>query len=151
MRSRTKKAVLNRAAAGDGRRVEDSLYDILGRERIHALVTRFYDFMDTLPEAAAIRAMHPPDLASSREKLELFLVGWSGGPPLYVERFGHPRLRARHLPFPIGNDEAWQWMHCMRKALAEVIPEPHQRSLLESAFGRIAMHMRNAQDELATD
>ena len=85
---------------------EDAPFErIGGEEGVRALVDRFYDLMDTLPEAAGIRAMHPRDLRMSREKLYLFLVGWLGGPPLYVERFGHPRLRARHLPFPIGDSE----------------------------------------------
>lgn len=123
--------------------MDKTLYEVLGRERIHALVTRFYDHMHERPDAAPIRALHPDDLAHSREKLELFLVGWSGGPPLYVERYGHPRLRARHLPFPIGDAEARQWMDCMRAALDEVISEPHLRSLLEATFGQIADHMRN--------
>lgn len=123
--------------------MDTNLYDVLGEERIKALVDRFYDHMDALPEVATIRAMHD-DLARSRDKLFRFLVGWSGGPQLYVERYGHPMLRARHLPFVIGDAEAQQWMSCMRKALGEVVPEPHLRSLLESAFGRIALHMRNA-------
>jgi hemoglobin len=128
---------------------EMTLYARLGDERIRRLVDRFYDQMDTVPECATIRAMHPADLSSSRDKLYWFLVGWSGGPPLYVERYGHPRLRARHLPFSIGDAEALQWMHCMRMALDETVPEPHLRSLLEAAFGRIAGHMRNREDGAA--
>lgn len=123
--------------------MESKLYDVLGEDRIRALVDRFYDHMEALPEVATIRAMHD-DLVRSRDKLFRFLVGWSGGPQLYVERYGHPMLRARHLPFVIGDEEARQWMTCMRQALAEVVPEPHLASLLESAFGRIALHMRNA-------
>ena len=120
-----------------------TLYERLGDARIRALVDRFYDHMDTDPTCAEVRAMHPEDLSSSRDKLYWFLVGWSGGPQLYVERFGHPRLRARHLPFPIGDGAALQWMHAMRLALDEVVTEPHTRSLLEATFGRIAGHMRN--------
>jgi len=123
--------------------VEKTLYEVLGEDRIRALVDRFYDHMDSAPEAAGVRAIHPADLASSRDKLFWFLVGWSGGPQLFVERFGHPRLRARHMPFAIGDDEVVQWMHCMRLALAEVIAEPHLRAIMESTFGQIGMHMRN--------
>ncbi len=125
--------------------VETTLYDRLGDERIRRLVDRFYDHMESVPECAPIRAMHPADLAGSRDKLYWFLVGWAGGPPLYVERHGHPRLRARHLPFSIGDAEALQWMHCMRLALDEVVGEPHLRSLLEAALGRVAGHMRNQE------
>jgi hemoglobin len=122
--------------------VETTLYQRLGDARIRALVDRFYDHMDTDPACATIRAMHP-DLDRARDKLYWFLVGWAGGPQLYVERFGHPRLRARHMPFSIGDQEALEWMHAMRLALAETVPEPHLRSLLEASLGRIAGHMRN--------
>jgi len=130
--------------------VEKTLFEVLGEDRIRALVDRFYDHMHAEPDAAGVRAMHPEDLGTSRDKLFWFLVGWSGGPPRYVERFGHPRLRARHLPFAIGDGEAKQWMHCMRLALAEVIAEPPLRSLMETAFGQIALHMRNVSDEPPT-
>lgn len=130
---------------GDTPEVEMTLYQRLGEARIRALVDRFYDHMDSDPTCATIRAMHP-DLSVSRDKLFWFLVGWTGGPQLYVERFGHPRLRARHTPFSIGDAEAFQWMHAMRLALADVVPEPYLASLLESALGRIAGHMRNRED-----
>ena len=119
-------------------------FEALGGEAaVRALVDRFYDLLDTKPEAAPIRAMHPPDLQMSREKLFLFLVGWLGGPPLYVQRFGHPRLRARHLPFPIEDSAAAQWMSCMSDALAEQVQDPALRGHLDQAFRRTAQHMRN--------
>ena len=122
---------------------EDAPFErIGGEEGVRALVDRFYDLMDTLPEAAGIRAMHPRDLRMSREKLYLFLVGWLGGPPLYVERFGHPRLRARHLPFPIGDSEAKQWMLCMSQALGE-LKDTELAAYLERALTGVAAHMRN--------
>ena len=123
---------------------ERTLYDRLGGEAgVRALVDRFYDHMDTLPEAALIRALHPSSLKTSRDKLHWFMVGWLGGPPLYVQRFGHPRLRARHLPFPIGDAEAEQWMLCMRKALSEVLEDEGLARRLEAALNRLAGHMRN--------
>ncbi len=68
-----------------------SLYELIGGETgLRALVDRFYDLMDTSPEAAGIRAFHAKSLKQSREKLFMFLSGWSGGPQLYVETFGHP-------------------------------------------------------------
>ena len=120
-----------------------SPYDALGAEAVARLVDRFYDLMDTLPEAAPIRAPHPGDLTGSREKLRLFLTGWLGGPPLYVERYGHPRLRARHLPFPIGEAERDQWMLCMDRALDEVVDDEHLRAHLSRALAPVADHMRN--------
>jgi hemoglobin len=123
-----------------------TLHEILGEEIIRRLVDRFYDIMDSLPEAQPIRAMHPSDLGSSRDKLFWFLVGWSGGPPLYVERFGHPRLRARHLPFRIGAPESAQWLLCMKLALDEVVVDEDVRAALFGAFRRIAGHMQNTED-----
>lgn len=124
--------------------MDTSLYDEMGGEAgIRALVDRFYDLMDTLPEAARIRAMHPPDLASSREKLSLFLMMWSGGPRTYYELRGHPRMRARHLPFPIDAADRDAWLLCMNRALDESPVEPRVRAGLSDAFARIAEHMRN--------
>lgn len=115
-----------------------------GADAVRALVDRFYEIMDTDPECAGIRALHAKSLSGSREKLYLFLSGWLGGPPLYVERFGHPMLRARHLPFPIGTSERDQWLSCMARALAEAPMDDALRRQLAAAFARTADHMRNA-------
>ena len=114
-----------------------------GEEVVRRLIDRFYDLMDTQPEAAGIRKLHPENLEHSREKLFMFLVGWMGGPPLYVERFGHPRLRARHLPFPIGEAERDQWLLCMNKALDEVVGDPLMRQQIKRSFAQLAGFMRN--------
>jgi len=116
-----------------------------GEEKIRRLVDRFYDLMDSREEAAVIRALHPEDLSESREKLYLFLVGWTGGPPLYVQKHGHPRLRARHLPFPIGELERDQWLWCMNHALGEVVEAPLLRQQLSLALGNLADFMRNRE------
>ena len=118
-----------------------------GEDGIRRLVGRFYELMDTLPEAATIRAMHAPDLTESSKKLALFLIGWSGGPPAYVEKHGHPRLRARHMPFAVDDDAAAAWMRCMGLALEDEARsgamEPAVAQGLFDAFLRIAGHMRN--------
>jgi hemoglobin len=119
-------------------------YELIGGEpAVRALVERFYDLMDTLPEATEIRALHARDLRVSREKLFLFLSGWLGGPALYVEKYGHPMLRRRHLPFPIGTRERDAWMSCMRQALADVVEDDALRERLEQSFTATADHMRN--------
>jgi len=124
---------------------EPTLYERVGGDAgVRALVDRFYDRMDTLPEAAAVRSMHPRSLTGSRDKLSDFLCGWLGGPQRYVEKHGHPRLRARHLPFPINADGVAQWMLCMRGALEEV-PEAEIRAAIEGALARLADHMRNVE------
>ncbi len=124
--------------------LDDDPYPLIGGEAgVRRLVDRFYDLMDTLPEAAEVRALHPRSLHVSREKLFQFLSGWLGGPPLYVERYGHPRLRRRHFPFTIGEREAEQWMLCMRRAIDETVEnEPLQRFLV-SRLEPLAHHMRN--------
>jgi hemoglobin len=125
-----------------------SIFDFLGGEAgVRRLVDRFYDLMETAPEAATVRALHPELLEGSREKLFLFLTGWSGGPQLYVERYGHPRLRMRHLPFSIGERERDEWLWCMDKALAETDLQPEVRDFLSSRFHAIADHMRNRPEE----
>ena len=122
----------------------DNPYASLGAEAaVRALVDRFYDLMDERPDAADIRAMHPDDLGSSRDKLHWFLCGFLGGPNLYVERVGHPRLRRRHLPFPIGDAARDAWMACMSRALEEQVPDAALRESLEQAFTHTASHMRN--------
>jgi hemoglobin len=114
-----------------------------GITRIRALVERFYDVMESDPKAAAIRAMHTEDLTSAREKLFMFLTGWTGGPQLYIERYGHPMLRARHLPFAIGESERDQWIYCMIRAMHELkIEEPLMTKLAEQLYG-VADFMRN--------
>ena len=107
-----------------------------GEGGVRALVDRFYDLMDLEPAYAEIRAMHPGTLDGSRDKLFWFLCGWLGGPDLYVQRHGHPRLRARHLPYAIGIRERDQWMACMIQALHEQqIDETLAERLAESFFG----------------
>ena len=121
-----------------------SHYDRMGGEAgIRQLVDRFYDLMDTSPEAAEIRSLHAASLKASREKLFLYLSYWTGGPQTYVERNGHPALRARHLPFPIGERERDQWLWCMDQAIAEhAMPEDIKAHLRQRLHG-LADHMRN--------
>lgn len=121
-----------------------SPYSLIGGEPgVRRLVRRFYELMDTLPEAYAIRKLHQTDLSSAEEKLYMFLSGWLGGPQLFVKKIGEPRLRARHLPFPIASDEAEQWMLCMRQAMAENIADDGLRARLDKALTDLAYHIRN--------
>lgn len=120
----------------------DTLYQKLGEETIFRLVNRFYDIMDSDPNTAGIRAMHK-DLTVSREKLFKFLMGRFGGPPLYVEKYGHPMLRARHAPFAIGNAEREQWIACMQLAMDDCINNKELIPLMKDFFLMVADSMRN--------
>ena len=123
---------------------EKTTYELIGGEEgVRALVDRFYDLMDLDQAYAGIRQMNPQDLTSSRDKLYLFLSGWMGGPDLYVQQYGHPRLRARHLPFPIGLSERDQWLQCMGAAMRDLeIQGPLFERLMQSFF-TTADWMRN--------
>jgi len=121
-------------------------YELLGGDAVvRALVTRFYDLMDSDPAYAGIRKLHKPDLSQAREKLYLFLSGWLGGPQLYAERFGHPMLRARHLPFAIGAAERDLWLACMSQAMSEIGIDESLRQWLHDAFFKTADWMRNRE------
>ena len=123
---------------------ERTPYELIGGDAaVRRLVQRFYELMDTLPEAWGVRKLHPESLAGSEEKLFMFLSGWLGGPPLFTARFGHPRLRARHLPFAIGEAEAAQWMLCMRQAMDDVVADAGLRRWLDGKLTDLAAHMRN--------
>ncbi|MCA9615593.1 MAG: group II truncated hemoglobin [Sandaracinus sp.] len=127
----------------DARDVMSPYEQIGGEDGVRTLVDRFYDLMDELPEAATVRGMHAKSLKVSREKLFWFLTGWLGGPQLYVERFGHPRLRMRHFPFAIDTAAAEQWMLCMRRALNETVSDEALRGFLDARLEQLALHMRN--------
>lgn len=119
-------------------------YNMLGGEAgVLRLVNRFYDLMDELPEAWELRKIHPQDLQSSRDKLFKFLSGWLGGSGLYEAEYGHPRLRARHLPFPVDIQMRDQWLMCMEMALDEQVQDELLKTQLKSAFANVADHMRN--------
>jgi len=114
-----------------------------GAEKVRALVQRFYQLMDATPEVQDLRKMHAASLKGSEEKLFMFLSGWMNGPQLFVEKFGHPKLRQRHMPFAIGDKERDQWMKCMTQALQDVVEDETLRKELLAAIGKVADFMRN--------
>jgi hemoglobin len=114
-----------------------------GEDKVKALVERFYDLMDLEPAYADLRRSHGTELARARQNLFWFLCGWLGGPPHYESRFGHPRLRARHMPFAIGTKERDQWIACMDQAMGEVGVDQTLRARLRESFAQTADFMRN--------
>ncbi len=123
-----------------------STYERIGGETgLKKLVDVFYDAMETMPEAREIRDLHPKDLRSAREKFYMFLSGWMGGPDRYIAAFGHPRLRARHLPFPVGEKERDQWLMCMQIALDSLDIDKVMKQQLLASFTQTANHMMNVE------
>jgi hemoglobin len=121
-------------------------YEKIGGEpTVARLCDRFYERMDSTPQFKELRDMHPADLKGSRDKLYMFLSGWFGGPDLFVEQFGHPRLRARHMPFAIGVKERDQWVACMVLAMEDVGIEENIRKILIGNFFNTADFMRNRE------
>ena len=121
-----------------------SVFEWIGGEPVvRCLVDRFYDLMDLEPGYAALRAVHGSSLDKARDHLFWFLCGWMGGPDYFVERFGHPRLRARHMPFKIGILERDQWVACMDQAMADTAVDPTLRERLRNSFSETADWMRN--------
>lgn len=125
---------------------EPTPYDRIGGEAgLRRMTQRMYALMETLPEAAAVRAQHPASLAGSEQKLFEFLSGWLGGPPLFTQKHGAPMLRARHLPFRIGMEEASGWLACFHGAMVETVEDVELREFLWSRIEPLALHMRNMQ------
>jgi hemoglobin len=126
-------------------------YELLGgADGVRRLVQRFYALMDELPEAYRVRRMHPQDLAGSANSLFEFLSGWFGGPDLYIQRKGHPRLRMRHNPYAVGPAERDEWMLCMGQALNEQVADEAFRNHLIRTFAQIADHMVNTPGQDAS-
>jgi len=122
-------------------------YELIGGDaKVRALIDRFYDLMDTAPEYYVIRKLHPADLSGSRDKLYMFLSGWLGGPQLYTDKYGHPMLRARHLPFAIGVPERDAWIACMTQAMDGIIDDEKLRTWLLEQLFKTADWMRNKAD-----
>ena len=124
----------------------ESLYSRLGGEvAVHAFVNHLYDFMESAPEVAHVRQMHASDLSHARERLFMFLSGMLGGPPLYTEAFGHPRLRRKHLHFEIGDEERDQWLACAQYAAGRLDVEGYLRAELIDVLTVMANHLRNKE------
>jgi hemoglobin len=129
---------------GDSAPAQPSAFERVGGEAaVRALVDRFYDLMDLSPDFRSLRALHPAALDGSRDKLFWFLCGWLGGPQHYVDRFGHPMLRARHMPYQIGIAERDQWLSCMGQAMDELRFDPQLAQRLSESFFGTADWMRN--------
>ena len=120
-------------------------YQLLGEQGIRELTDAFYDIMDSLPEAAGVRAMHARDLAPMKEKLAEYLIGWMGGPPLYADKYGTVCMTTPHEPYHIGPEERDQWLLCMDRALAQNGASEEVVTMLKIPLFRIADAVRNRE------
>jgi hemoglobin len=114
-----------------------------GQPTVDRIIDSFYNRMDTLAEARVIRALHPEDLSATRAALKKYLAEWLGGPAAYTQERGHPRLRARHLPFSIGDEERDAWLFCMRGAMEDVVTDQAAREGILQKLSQVADWMRN--------
>ena len=123
---------------------QSNAYDLIGGEKtIRAIAREFYNKMGNSEETHGLLAMHRAPIAESEQKLYEFLSGWLGGPQLYQQKYGHPALRARHMPFAINEAMRDQWLFCMKHAIAVTVEKAeHQAAILE-AISTLADHMRN--------
>ncbi|HRH05281.1 MAG TPA: group II truncated hemoglobin [Burkholderiaceae bacterium] len=121
-------------------------YERLGGEAgVRKLVHRFYELMDELPEAYQVRKLHPDSLAVSEQNLFEYLSGWFGGPTMYTDKKGHPRMRQRHAPYAVTPEAKDEWMLCMKQSLAETVADEPFRTQLQANFQALADHMVNTQ------
>ena len=126
---------------------QQTMYALLGGEAgIEALTGRFYDLMELEPQYAELRAQHGETLDYARERLFQFLSGWLGGPPLYEQAHGHPRLRQRHFPFAVAMQTRNQWIACFAQALHESAVAPDLAEPLLLRLFALADWMRNQHE-----
>ncbi len=117
--------------------------EIGGQAAVDRLVDSFYQRMETLPAAKVIRAMHADELSPVKAVLKRYLGEWLGGPKLYSQERGHPRLRQRHMHFRIGTAERDAWTLCMQGALEGVVDDASLRAHLTQSFFKLADWVRN--------
>jgi hemoglobin len=126
------------------KKLESNLYSQLGGEVVlRQFVNHLYDFMASSSQVEHVRKMHSKNLSFASDRLFMFLSGMLGGPPLYEQEFGHPRLRRKHLQFSIGDEERDQWLTCAQYAANQLHVEPDVRKELMSVLTTMANHLRN--------
>ena len=121
---------------------EETLYDKLGADNLQLLVDRFYDLVFENPQ---ISHLFKTDKNVIKEKQRLFLTQFLGGPPLYSTQYGHPRLRARHLPHSIGSEDAVAWLSCMSVSIQSLSIEQKLKDEMMERLIPTAMFMVNRE------
>jgi hemoglobin len=120
---------------------EAEVFDTIGEGGFERLIAAFYR---QVPGDEILGPMYPPeDMAGAEERLRDFLIGRFGGPQRYIEQRGHPRLRARHMPFAIDDAAARRWLELMDRALTETGLPADADATLREFFDAVAVMMIN--------
>ena len=120
--------------------MENTIYEQLGEEKLHQLINKFYELV---LENEVISPLFTTDMEVVRQKQTAFLTQFLGGPPVYNQTFGHPRMRMRHLPHKITEEAAIEWLSCMNAAIRTLDIEDDFKVTLFNCFPRLAAHMVN--------
>lgn len=121
-----------------------TLYEAIGGAPVlRRIVEAFYPKVQAHP---LLGPLFPEDITPVMEKQFMFLSQFLGGPSLYSDAYGHPMMRARHLPFPITRERADAWLDCMRRALEEVGLEPELRQVMLGRLSGPAYHFVNTDE-----
>jgi hemoglobin len=125
--------------------MQATLFEQLGEKNLEILVARFYDLVFSNEQ---ISHLFKTDKEVIKEKQRLFLTQFLGGPALYSQRFGHPQLRARHMPHPIAQEDAVAWLSCMSAAITSLDIDETVKDELFKRFIPTAMFMVNQGEGL---
>lgn len=125
--------------------MDQTLYDMIGGEpTVRALVNAFYMRVQAHPQ---LSKLFPEDITPVRNKQYRFLTQFLGGPSLYTQVYGHPMLRAKHIPHPVTPTRAKEWLSCMAEAMDEIGLEGQAREYIFERLTMTAHHMVNSEDE----
>ncbi|WP_372870818.1 group II truncated hemoglobin [Shewanella sp.] len=138
------KKIFRQQPADDRDPNQSNAYEMIGGDKtIRAIARQFYARMQQGEDTQNLLAMHPGSIEHSEQKLYEFLSGWLGGPQLFQQKYGHPALRARHMPFAINEQMRDQWLLCMQHALEQEVKNEEHRKVIYQAIATLADHMRN--------
>jgi hemoglobin len=120
---------------------EQEIYSAIGHQGFERLIAAFYR---QVPGDDVLGPLYPAhDLQGAEQRLRDFLIFRFGGPPVYLEQRGHPRLRMRHAPFSIGQNERDRWVQLMNRALDEAMLPEEARRALRTFFASTATFLMN--------
>lgn len=117
-------------------------YKEIGEEKLHKMIDIFYDYVKNDDR---INHLFPDDFTETAYKQKLFQTQFLGGPNLYNEQYGHPMLRARHMPFKVTQAASEAWLENMNQAIIDVEIQDELREYLMARYTLTAKHMVNSE------